>query len=303
MTTNYSHIPVLLNEVIFALNIQEGKKYIDCTFGGGGYSIAIAEKGGNVLGIDVDQDAISNFDSEQNPKIKLVQGNFDNVYELAEKNNFLKAEGIVFDLGVSSYQIDTPERGFSFQKEGKLDMRMDKNLSMTAGELLDILDAKSLAELFLKFSDENHSHKIAQALVTERQVKGQLTNNVSKPVEYWQHQTTTEFANFVELVVGGRHERIHPATRVFQALRMAVNDELGSLQRGLESAYDALESGGRMAVVSFHSIEDRVVKNFMYDFADEKKGKIIGDIILPSSDEVARNPRSRSAKLRVFERK
>jgi len=300
MTTKYSHIPVLLNEVVEALKIPDGKKYIDCTFGGGGYSRAIAEKGGIVLGVDVDQDAVDNFSETKG--ITLVQGNFENLQKIAEDNGFFPCDGIVFDLGVSSYQIDTADRGFSFLKPGKIDMRMDKNLSDTAGELLDLLDEKAMAELFLKFSDEMHSWKIARGLIDERERLGQKTDNSAHPIVYWQNKLTIDLANTIAQLVGGRKERIHPATRVFQALRMAVNDELGSLSRGIEGAFETLNIGGRIVVVSFHSIEDRVIKSFIEDIGDRQIGKMIGDIILPSADEIRRNPRCRSARLRVIEK-
>jgi 16S rRNA (cytosine1402-N4)-methyltransferase len=288
----YSHVPVLLTEALHALEVGEDKKYIDCTLGGGGYARAIAAHGGRVLGLDVDQDALTHFTStEYSSCITVVRSNFERVYDVAQVYDFLNCAGVVFDLGVSSYQIDVPQKGFSFQKEGPLDMRMDMTLGITAGKLLDVLDEQSLADLFIKFGDEIHAHKIARAIVAER-----------KKTSYWEHKNTLDLASLIEKTVGGRRERIHPATRVFQSLRMAVNDEIGALHRGLEGAFDALGLNGRLVVVSFHSVEDRVVKQFMKVVVDTGHGRIHGDFISPSMTELEKNPRSRSAKLRVVEK-
>jgi 16S rRNA (cytosine1402-N4)-methyltransferase len=290
----YVHEPVLLKEVLSALQIKKDANYIDCTFGGGGYSRAIADRGGKVLGLDVDEDAVSNFEGSRTEGIVVVRSNFENVYEIAEKQQFLPAHGVVFDLGVSSFQIDNPDKGFSFLKKGPIDMRMDTRSGMRAGELLDVLDERSMMELFQKFGDEMHSKKIARAIVEERK-KGEGG-------KYWEEKTTTELAYFIEQAVGGRKERIHPATRVFQALRMAVNDEAGALERGLKGALECLESKGRIVVVSFHSVEDRIVKMFMNEYEKLRYGRQIGDIITPGEEEILRNPRSRSAKMRIFQK-
>jgi 16S rRNA (cytosine1402-N4)-methyltransferase len=290
----YVHEPVLLKEVLAALLIKKDANYIDCTFGGGGYSRAIVDRGGRVLGLDVDEDAVSNFEKSRSEGIVVIRSNFENVYEIAEKEHFLPTHGVVFDLGVSSFQIDNPDKGFSFLKKGPIDMRMDTRSGMTAGKLLDVLDERSMMELFQKFGDEMHSKKIARAVVDERK-KGDEG-------KYWEEKTTTELAYFIEQVVGGRKERIHPATRVFQALRMAVNDEAGSLERGLKGAVECLESKGRIVVVSFHSVEDRIVKTFMGEYEKLGFGRQIGDIVTPGEEEILRNPRSRSAKMRIFQK-
>jgi 16S rRNA (cytosine1402-N4)-methyltransferase len=286
------HIPVLLHEVLDALKITSGGRYIDCTFGGGGYSQAIVEHGGRVLGLDVDEDALSQFKASFSlENIILVQANFENVYDIAQQWGFLPSDGVVFDLGVSSYQLDVPEKGFSFQKDGPLDMRMDKGLGITAGKLLDVLDEKSLAALFVKFGDEMHAKKIARAIVS-----------VKTTSSYWEHKSTLDLASLVAHAVGGRRERIHPATRVFQALRMAVNDEVGALHRGLAGAFESLGVSGRLAVVSFHSGEERIVKHFMSEHVALGRGKMVGDYVTAREDELVRNPRARSAKLRIFEK-
>ncbi len=294
----YVHIPVLLAEVLAALRIMTGQKYIDCTFGGGGYARGIAEKGGIVLGLDVDEDAVARVISGEVviPNVRVIRANFESVYEFAQKENFLPVHGIVFDLGVSSFQIDTPEKGFSFLKTGPLDMRMDRTLGISAGRLLDILDERSLSELIYKFSDEMHAKKIAREIVSEREKHKNETG------AYWENRTTTDLSGFVEKVVGGRRDRIHPATRLFQALRMAVNDEAGALDRGLRGAFDCLVARGRLVVVTFHSGEDRIVKSFMESKMEDRSGTIIGDITLANEREVAANPRSRSAKMRVIEK-
>ncbi|MDQ3098494.1 MAG: 16S rRNA (cytosine(1402)-N(4))-methyltransferase RsmH [bacterium] len=295
---NYSHTPVLLQEILLALQVRPSGRYIDCTFGGGGYSRGISERGAEVLALDVDEDAVSRFIKGEIAfdRTRVVQSNFENVYEVAQKENFLPVDGVVFDLGVSSYQIDTPEKGFSFMKTGPLDMRMDNKLGISAGRLLDVLDEKSLAELIYKFSDEMHSRKIAKAIVLERD-KGRDANG-----KFWENKTTTDLSGFVEFVVGGRRDRIHPATRLFQALRMAVNDEAGALDRGLRGGFECLTVGGRIVVVTFHSGEDRIVKSFMDVAISDREATSIGDIVIASDKEVSENTRSRSAKMRVIEK-
>jgi 16S rRNA (cytosine1402-N4)-methyltransferase len=297
---NYSHIPVMLDEVLHVLTIEHGNRYIDCTFGGGGYSVGIASRGGDVLGLDLDQDAITFFNSRTDidpdirSRIRVVQGNFDAVYDHAQKIGFTPVRGVVFDLGVSSYQLDTGDKGFSFMRSGPLDMRMDQSVGATAGKLLDILDHKSLTRIFTMYGDELHARKIAQAVIDARpSIIG---------TRYWEDKTTADFARLVEVAVGGRKERIHPATRVFQALRMAVNDETGNLERGLRSAWDCLQSGGRIVAVAFHSIEDRIVKDFIEECERSYKGKQVGDVLTPTDKEIAENPRSRSAKMRVVQK-
>ncbi len=297
---NYSHIPVMRDEVLQALQIEQGSHYIDCTFGGGGYSVGIAAEEGQVLGLDLDQDAIDYFNSrtdidpEIRSRIQVVHANFDAVFDNAQRIGFNPVKGVVFDLGVSSYQLDTGDKGFSFMRAGPLDMRMDQSIGATAGKLLDILDFKSLVRIFIMYGDEMHARRIAQAVIDARpSVMG---------ARYWEDKTTADFAHLVEVAVGGRKERIHPATRVFQALRMAVNDETGNLERGLRSAWDCLQSGGRIVAVAFHSIEDRIVKDFMDECEQKYKGKQIGEVRTPSEKEVSTNPRSRSAKMRVVQK-
>ena len=269
------HIPVLLREVLEALNVKPGNKYIDCTYGGGGHSKVIKEAGGIVLGIDQDLEAHAQ-----------VHENFAHLKKIAEKAGFEKVAGILFDLGVSSHQLETDYRGFSFNsprgeagKAAPLDMRMDQtNQTVTALDLIKAGSEKELAKIFKEFGEENFAGPIAREI---KKSKIETTDDLAKAI----------------LRVRHTKDRTHPATRVFQALRIAVNDEIASLEVALPQAVDLLESGGRLAVISFHSLEDRIVKNFM---KDNKNLKVITDKpIMASEKEVLENPRSRSGKLRI----
>lgn len=289
------HISVLPKEVLDALEVGENKKYIDATLGGGGHTIAIAEKGGVVLGIDVDTDAIGNFEqrmkgSESRIKesVRVVKGNFAQIGEIAKENGFTEVSGILFDLGVSSHQFDTAERGFSHQKNGPLDMRMDDSLSIRAADLVNGLTKKELELLFKRYGEEPFAKKIAEAIVNGRNRE--------------LFTTTDELARAVERAVG-RKGKIHPATRVFQALRIAVNDELHSLENALLQSVSLLESGGRIVVISFHSLEDRIIKQTFLQFVDQGLGSLtIKKPLLPTEQEILENPRARSAKLRIFQK-
>ncbi len=292
------HKSVFLAEAIDALNIKPNEKYIDATLGGGGHAKKILELGGEVLGIDVDKDAIENIESEiknQNSKIKnwerlkLVRGNFRDIDRIARLNNlpagrqgFEKVAGIIFDLGVSSHQIDNPARGFSFQNEGPLDMRMDQELGVRALDLIKILTKGELNEIFTKLGEESRSWAISDAIVRARSIK---------PIE-----TTGDLAKIVFKIAG-------QSKKVFQALRIAINDELNALSQALPKAVKLLKKDGRLCVISFHSLEDRIVKRKFIEFEKNGFGKIITDKpIVPSVEEKKANKRSRSAKLRIFEK-
>lgn len=283
------HKSVLLQETIDGLNVQTGKKYIDCTLGAGGHTAEIVKRGGVVLGIDQDSDALD--EAKRNLTglpVTIVYGNFAHLLTIARENGFGKVGGVLFDIGVSSHQLESAERGFSFLQDSPLDMRMDTNLQVTAADLVNGLTKGELAELFLKYGEEKFAHRIAQNIARQRE-KGPIT-------------TTKELADIIyrSYPVKGK---IHPATRVFQALRIAVNDELHSLEEVLPQALELLESNGRIAVISFHSLEDRIVKNVFKGFAESGLGKIITDKpIEPSLSEQEENKRSRSAKLRIFEK-
>lgn len=291
---NNYHTPVLLQEVLDLLDVKEGKLYIDATLGGGGHALGILEKGGRVLGIDVDQDALDyvrRFLQEWENKVKnitLVRGNFRDIDTIAQNLGFINVDGILFDLGVSSYQLDTPERGFSFQ-EGPLDMRMSKDLVVTAKDLVNGLTRNELRELFERFGEERFAKKIAHAIVEQRK---------KYPIE-----TTKELADIIKKAVPYQQGRIHPATRVFQALRIVVNDELANIRTALPKALNLLRRGGRIVVISFHSLEDKIVKKQFDDWEQRGLVKIITKKpIVPGREEKLKNRRSRSAKLRAIEK-
>lgn len=289
------HIPVMLKETISALQIKKGHWYVDCNLGGGGHTSGILEAGGNVLGIDLDPDAI--WEVTKNLKqyldegrLKLANTNFANIADAVKDNEVPQVSGVLFDLGVSTHQLEEAERGFSFNADAPLDMRMDNTKGVSAKELVNGLYEKELAELFLKLGEENFSKPIARAIIRYRERKS--------------IETTNELAQII-LSVRRRSpaDRTHPATRIFQALRIAVNDELNSLKEALPNAFSVLEKGGRILVISFHSLEDRIVKNYFKELQMQKLGKLITDKpIETSEEETQKNPRSRSAKLRVIEK-
>jgi 16S rRNA (cytosine1402-N4)-methyltransferase len=288
------HTSVMLPEVLEQLHIQEGDSYIDATLGGGGHTLGIVERGGHVLAIDVDEDALAYVESQKSnvPNAKnliLVQGNFRDIDRIAKEHGYEKVAGILFDLGVSSHQLDTSGRGFSIRHNGPLDMRMDKTLSVRASDLVNGLTKQELTDLFIRFGEEGFARQIAGQIVEARK---------SKPI-----QTTGELAELVENVVRGNKLQIHPATKVFQALRIIVNDELNSLSEALPKAVLLLKKNGRLAVITFHSLEDRIVKHLFDEFSQEGKGRVLTEKpLLPSDFEMQTNRRSRSAKLRVFEK-
>lgn len=291
---NSYHKSVLLQEAITALQIEPGKNYIDATLGGGGHTRLVLEKGGIVLGIDQDDDALryvgENFTSAiEDGKLVLVHGNFGDIAQIAKENHFTNISGVLFDIGVSSHQLDEGTRGFSFLSDSALDMRMDRNLGVTAADLVNGLTKPELIELFTKYGEEVFAKKIAEAIVVAR---------LQKPIT-----TTKELADLIAGKVA-KIGKIHPATKVFQALRIAVNDELNSLKNGLKQAVQLLEKNGRLVVISFHSLEDRIVKHTFEEFERERLGEIITiKPITPTEEEILKNNRARSAKMRVFAKK
>jgi 16S rRNA (cytosine1402-N4)-methyltransferase len=288
------HVSVLLQEAIEALLIKQGEKYIDATLGGGGHTAEILKRGGEVLGIDADRDAIKNVTSRiteygLQKRLTIVQGNFRDIKNLAEKNGYTEVSGILFDLGVSSYQLDKPEKGFSFQYDAPLDMRMDTDLSVTAADLVNVLNKEELAELFIKYGEEQYAKRIVTALVEARKTR--------------RIESTKQLAELIARVYPRGEKKIHPATKVFQALRIAVNDELNSLKEAVTDSAHLLKPGGRLVIISFHSLEDRIVKNTFLQFEEENLGKIITKKpIIPTYEEIETNKRSRSAKMRIFEK-
>lgn len=290
------HIPVLLKETGEFLNIRKGGKYIDATLGLAGHSLEILKRGGWVLGIDVDEESLGKArgmiqEAGFLEGAIIVQGNFKDIRGIAVDNKFVPCNGVLFDLGMSSWQLEESGRGFSFQRDEPLDMRMDKSSAVTAADLLNGLSRDELAKLFQKYGEEQSARRIASAAVRARTLR---------PFE-----TTGDLARVIRGVMGdkGDGEKINPATKVFQALRIAVNDEINNLRSALPQAFEVLVRGGRLAVISFHSLEDREVKKFFLSL----KRKATGDVITekptrPSVREIRENPRARSAKLRVVEK-
>jgi 16S rRNA (cytosine1402-N4)-methyltransferase len=302
-----SHIPVLSREVIETLGVLPGGRYIDCTLGSGGHSQAILEHsypGGQLLGIDADPDAIRR--SEERLKVfgksvLLVNDNFGNLRDICIKLDFFPVHGILFDLGLASPQLEEDGRGFSFQHDAPLDMRFNPNQRTTAADIVNKYSETELARIIKTYGEEIHSRQIAKFIVQRRPVL-----------------TTGQLADIIEQAAGGRHGKIHPATRTFQALRIVVNQEMENLERSLNQAVSLLGFGGKIIVISYHSLEDRIVKQF---FQKESKDcicppqamkctcghkaslKIITRrIITPTFAETEMNPRSRSAKMRGAER-
>jgi 16S rRNA (cytosine1402-N4)-methyltransferase len=289
MEMNDYHKTVLLKEAIDYLNIDKGKIYVDATLGGGGHAAEIIKRGGIVLGIDGDEEALEfvkeNFQFPiSNFQLRLAKGN-----KIVRENKIKKISGAIFDLGVSSHQLESAERGFSFMKEGPLDMRMDRDLSVKAEGLINILTEKELVELFEKYGEEGFARLIAKGIVKERKIS---------PIK-----TTAELVEIVKRVVPKFKTDINPATKVFQALRIAINDELNSLRESLPKVYELLNNGGRISVITFHSLEDRIIKHQFKDWEDLGLGKVITKKpVTPSEEELRDNRRARSSKLRVFEK-
>jgi 16S rRNA (cytosine1402-N4)-methyltransferase len=295
ITMNKYHNSVLLNEVIESLNIHKDGKYIDATLGGGGHSAEIIKNGGIVLAIDTDSESINyvkknyNFGQDKDRRIIIAKDNFKNIKEIAGKYKFNKVNGIIFDLGVSSHQLDRAERGFSFRQEGPLDMRMNQELNVNAKDLVNGLSKSELIELFTKFGEEPFSRNIAANIIKSRK---------SKPIN-----TTWDLKDIVYKSVSVQKQKLDSVTRIYQALRIVVNDELNNLRLGLTESFELLESSGRLAVISFHSLEDRIVKKIFTKWDSENRGAIITrKPIRPCIQEINTNNRSRSAKLRVFEK-
>jgi 16S rRNA (cytosine1402-N4)-methyltransferase len=291
----FTHVAVLQAQVLAWLAPRDGGRYIDGTLGGGGHASAVlaaSSPDGALLGIDADEEALRAAGQRlaiYGTRAVLAHANFREIGAVAADRGFGQVDGILLDLGVSSYQLDTPARGFSFQADGPLDMRLDQSAGETAAELVNELPEEQLANLIYRYGEEHGSRRIARQIVEARR---------RSPFS-----TTGELANLVARALGGRHGRIHPATRTFQALRIAVNQELESLETALPQAVELLAPGGRLAVISFHSLEDRIVKLFFRAEAQAGRVKILTKKPLEAEEHEARgNPRSRSAKLRVAER-
>jgi 16S rRNA (cytosine1402-N4)-methyltransferase len=301
------HIPVLFQAVLDGLKLRPGGRYIDATVGGGGHAAGILEAlspDGCLLGLDQDPSAIETARihlSAYPGRVVLVHSSFARLAEVAEASRFVPADGVLFDLGLSSLQLADPARGFAFMADGPLDMRFDPTKGgPTAAALVNHLSPEEMATLLYRYGEERHARRIAEAI------------SAARPLH-----TTRELASVVEEVVG-RRGRIHPATRTFQALRIAVNEEMDALEAALPQAVEILAVGGRLAVISFHSLEDRMVKRFLRRESRDcicppelpmctcdhraTVRPITRKPIRPAADEIAANPRARSARLRVAER-
>jgi 16S rRNA (cytosine1402-N4)-methyltransferase len=274
------------------LEIRSDGIYVDATFGAGGHSRAILDRleTGRLLAFDADPSAIPRAAEIADPRFTFIPANFRELCEQLDRQAIGSIDGILFDLGVSSMQFDDPERGFSLGKPAPLDMRMNPYAGRTAYDVLSSASERELADMFFHYGEERAARRIAHAIV-ERRASGTLP------------ATTTEFASLIAGIVHrpGRRERIHPATRVFQALRIAVNDELDALREGLHAAIGRLRSAGRVAVISFHSLEDRIVKHTFRD--DERLEVLTRRPLAPTEHEITQNVRARSAKLRAARRK
>jgi 16S rRNA (cytosine1402-N4)-methyltransferase len=303
-----SHIPVLLHEALTALCIQHDGVYLDCTFGRGGHSRAILTElgaSGRLIGFDRDPSAVAvarNL-AQEDPRFEIVHTAFSELETALDSLAVSRVHGILMDLGVSSPQLDEAERGFSFQADGPLDMRMDPTAGESAADWIARADADEIAHVLWVFGEERFSRRIARAIVEARQ----LTPIV----------TTTQLSQIVTSAQPKKDQNKHPATRSFQGIRLYINGELTEVEQGLEAAMNRLEVGGRLAVISFHSLEDRLVKRALRDASRPPKGdprmplpdsvaqpklKLVGKAIKASPDELRLNPRARSAVLRIAER-
>jgi 16S rRNA (cytosine1402-N4)-methyltransferase len=306
------HLPVMLQDALEYLSVRPGGRYIDATFGGGGHTAAILERSapnGQLLALDADPLAIE----RAQPLVERSEGrliirhtNFANIAEIAHETGFAPVDGVLFDLGLSSYQFDERERGFSLHSSARLDMRLDPATEEpTAWDIVNTWDERDVADVIYRYGEESRSRRIARAIVERRTERAIETN--------------LELTEIVERALGGRRgARIHPATKTFQGIRIAVNRELESLQSGLAGALECLRPGGRLVVISFHSLEDRIVKQFMQHEARDcicppevpvcqcdhraRLAVITRKPVRPREAEVEQNPRSRSARLRASER-
>jgi 16S rRNA (cytosine1402-N4)-methyltransferase len=285
------HKPVLLKEVIEYLKVGKNKNYVDCTIGEGGHAIEILKRNGpkgKVLGIEIDPELYKKLREEKLERLILVNDSYSNLKEIVERENFKKIHGILFDLGISSWHIEKSGRGFSFLRDEPLIMRYDASRGISATEIVNRWSEKEIERILKEYGEERFAKKIAREICKERKKKKiertlQLVEVIKRAVPKWYLQ-----------------RRIHFATKTFLALRIAVNNELENLKSGLLQAIDVLEREGRLVVISFHSLEDRIVKNFLREKEREGKIKILTKKpIVPSKEEIKQNPRSRSAKLRA----
>jgi 16S rRNA (cytosine1402-N4)-methyltransferase len=307
------HVPVLLDEAIEFLQPKSGGKYLDGTFGGGGHTRAILEASapdGRVLALDADPDALDRANAliaepDLAGRLRVVHANFADLAKVADTEAFAPVDGVLLDLGLSSFQLDQPERGFSFRFDAPLDMRFDPTTAIPASDLIAVLSEEELTSILFTYGEEPRARRIARAIVRERE---------KSPI-----RSTAELARLVSTAVGGRRgSDTHPATRTFQALRIATNQEFESLERALAGSVEILKPGGRLVVIAFHSLEDRIVKRFMQKESvgcicppeqpictcghQPRLKRVTRQVVKPRAQEVVANPRSRSAVLRAAER-
>ncbi len=305
MSQEFTHTTVLLEETVAQLPLARGKVFVDCTMGGGGHSERILQQSqGRLIAIDKDDQAFLYARKRLAPyadRVTFVKSDFHDIKRVLQEQGVAAVDGIVVDLGVSSFQLDDAERGFSYQKDAPIDMRMDRQAAFSAYDVVNGYDKQALQRVIYEYGEERYGARIADAIIRHR------------PIE-----TTLELAEVIKQAIPAASRRTgpHPAKRTFQALRIEVNDEIGSLQRALEDMIDVLAPGGVLSVITFHSLEDRIVKNtfrtaehpctcppeFPQCICGKKsKGKVLTrKPILPSEEELERNPRARSAKLRAF---
>ena len=310
---SFNHVTVLLKETVEGLNIKPKGIYVDGTLGGGGHSFQVLQKledGGMLIGVDQDQDALNAATKRLGifgERFRPVHSNFSDIKTVLEELGIDKIDGMMMDLGVSSYQLDEAERGFSYMQDGKLDMRMNQKSDFTAYDIINGYEERELFKVIKDYGEENWASRIAKFIVEARK---------NKPIE-----TTFELVEIIKAAIPAkaRAEGPHPAKRTFQAIRIEVNDELKIIERTVKDAVDAMNPGGRLCIITFHSLEDRIVKNAYRDLAQGCtcppelpvcvcNGKPIVKVItrkpiLPSDEEIENNPRARSAKLRICEKK
>jgi 16S rRNA (cytosine1402-N4)-methyltransferase len=288
------HTPVLLREAVEGLQVRKDGNYIDATIGGGGHTRLILDLGGRVLGIDQDKDAISHLKKKfelgiKEKRLELECGNFADIEKIAKLHGMNSVDGILFDLGVSSYQIDESGRGFSFMRDEALDMRMSQASELNASEIINTWPESDLVAIFAKYGEEPAASEVAREIVFRRKKK--------------KIETTGQLVEIIRGVGAVRAVKIHPATRIFQALRIVVNKEIENLRKGLIEGFKLLKKGGRLEIISFHSLEDRVVKLYFLELERSRFAKIITKKpVTAAFEETRSNRRARSAKLRISER-
>lgn len=308
ISTDNFHIPVLGDEVLDGLEIEPGKTFVDATLGGGGHTQRILESGGRVIGIDQDEEAINHVKEklEESGKFRLgrdlvvIHGNFADIEAHVESSGWKDIHGVLFDLGMSSHQVDTGSRGFSFEKDAPLDMRMNPDQQVSADNIVNSYSFEKLYEIFSKYAEEINSRAIASAVVRARTLSGGI-------------HTTGQLVTVIDKVIRATYPGIQErqaqlvrrsaCARIFQALRIVVNNEIESLKQGLEGAWKVLEPGGRVVCLSYHSLEDRTVKLWLRDKVAARTGRMITRRPVEASEnEIHRNTRARSAKLRIGEK-